>query len=181
MPTVWNHEGRLQGRRDTPLDCAALPDWRLPPALAGFHFLASPLSRARDTAALLGVEPQTDERLTEMSWGEWEGYTLRDIRSSFADIDELEAQGLDFRAPGGETPREVQARVAPLLAEIAASGAPSAAVTHKGVIRAVFARATGWDMLGKPPFRLDWSSAHLFRLDAEGCPAIERLNIPLSA
>lgn len=180
MPTVSNREGRLQGRRDTPLDRDALPRWHLPPELAGYRFLSSPLSRARDTAALLGVEPQTDPRLTEMTWGEWEGYTLAELRLSFAGtIDELEAQGLDFRAPGGESPRDVQARLAPLLAEIAAAGIPTAAITHKGVIRAVFARATGWDMLGKPPFRLDWSSTHLFRLDNAGQPVIERLNLPL--
>jgi broad specificity phosphatase PhoE len=181
MPTLWNREGRLQGQRDTPLDLAAVPHWRLPPELAGFDFLSSPLERARDTALRLGVVPRVDPRLTEMSWGEWEGYTLAELRASYADIDELEAQGLDFRTPGGESPRDVAERVAPLLAEIAAAGTPTAAVTHKGVVRALFARATGWDMLGKPPFRLDWSSAHLFRLDAAGRLAIERLNLSLTA
>lgn len=179
MPTVWNRDGRLQGRRDTPLDLAAVPDWRLPPELAGYRFLSSPLGRARDTAERLGVMPQLDPRLTEMSWGKWEGRTLAELRAGFADIDELEAQGLEFRAPGGESPRDVQARVAPLLAEIAAAGQPTAVITHKGVIRAVFAWAAGWDMLGKPPHKLSWSAAHLFRLDPEGRPAIERLNISL--
>lgn len=180
MPTVWNRDGRLQGRRDTPLDRDALPPWRLPPELAGYRVLSSPLGRARDTAALLGAEPLIDDRLTEMSWGKWEGHTLRELRSTFANIDELEAQGLDFRPPGGESPREVQARVAPLLAEIAAEGVPAVAITHKGVMRAILARATGWDMLGKPPCRLDWSAAQLFRVDDEGNPAVERLNIRLA-
>ena len=130
MPTVWNKERRLQGQHDTPLDPEAIPDWRLPPELAGFRFLSSPLTRAVETAERLGVRPQPHPRLIEMSWGEWEGHTLRDLRASYADIDELEAQGLDFRTPGGESPRDVQARVAPLLAEIAASGLPAAAVTH---------------------------------------------------
>jgi len=179
MPTVWNKQGRLQGRRDTPLDPEAIPDWRLPSELAGFCFLASPLTRAQQTAARLGVTPQIDPRLTEMSWGEWEGYTLAELRASFADIDDLEAQGLDFRTPGGESPRDVQQRLGPLLAEIAAAGTPTAAVTHKGVIRPIFALATGWNMLGKPPYRLDWSSAHLFRLGPTGHPSIERLNIRL--
>jgi probable phosphoglycerate mutase len=181
MPTVWNRDGRLQGRRDTPLDPDAVPRWRLPTELAACRFLSSPLGRARETAALLGIEPRLDDRLTEMSWGEWEGHTLRELRSTFADIDELEAQGLDFHAPGGESPRDVQARVAPLLAEIAAAAAPTVAVTHKGVIRAVFALATGWNMLGKPPHRLDWSAAQLFRLDLAGRPGIERLNLSLAA
>jgi probable phosphoglycerate mutase len=52
-------------------------------------------------------------------------------------------------------------------------------VTHKGVIRAVLALATGWDMRDKPPHRLDWSAAHLFRLDASGEPRIARLNVAL--
>jgi len=179
MPTIWNREGRLQGQHDAPLDPEAIPAWRLPPEFAGFRFLASPLSRTRETAARLGVTAQIDCRLIEMSWGAWEGLTLRELRSSFANIDELEAQGLDFRTPGGESPRDVQQRVAPLLAEIARAGQPTAAVTHKGVIRAVLALATGWDMLGKPPYRLSWSAAHLFRLDAGGVPQVDRLNIPL--
>jgi broad specificity phosphatase PhoE len=182
MPTIWNAEGRLQGQRDTPLDPDAMPNWRLPSELAEFRFLSSPLSRARETAERLGVVPHVDFRLTEMTWGEWEGYTLGELRLSFAGtVDELEAQGLDLRPPGGESPRDVQARVVPLLAEIAAAGAPTAAVTHKGVIRAIFALATGWNMLGKPPYRLSWSAAHLFRIDPAGHPAIERLNIPLEA
>jgi broad specificity phosphatase PhoE len=180
MPTLWNAQGRLQGQRDTPLDPDAVPDWRLPQELAGYRFIASPLSRARETAERLGVTPDVDSRLIEMTWGDWEGYTLAELRSSFAGtLDELESQGLDFRTPGGESPRDVQQRVRPLLAEIARSGQPTAAVTHKGVIRPIFALATGWNMLGKPPYRLSWSAAHLFRLDADGRPSVHHLNLSL--
>jgi len=90
-----------------------------------------------------------------------------------------EAAGLDLRPPGGESPREVQTRVQPLLAEIARSGRPTAAITHKGVIRAVLALATGWDMRDKPPHRLSWAAAQLFRLDPAGRPTVERLHLPL--
>jgi probable phosphoglycerate mutase len=178
MPTVWNAAGRLQGVRDTPL--AEPLDWRLPPDLTGFGLLSSPLARAVETARRLGVDPQIDPRLGEMAWGEWEGKTLAALRARLGPaMTALEERGLDFRAPGGESPREVQARVRPLLAEIAARGTPTAAVTHKGVIRAVLALATGWDMLGKPPHRLSWSAAHLFRLDPAGQPRIAQLNLPL--
>jgi probable phosphoglycerate mutase len=180
MPTVWNAEGRLQGGRDAPLDQDAIPDWRLPPELAGFRFLVSPLVRARETAERLGIAAQIEPRLGEMSWGEWEGRTLADLRGELgAAMGDLEARGLDFRAPTGESPRDVQARVAPLLAEIAATGLSTGAVTHKGVIRSILARATGWDMLGKPPHRLSWSAAHLFRLDTAGHPHVHRLNLSL--
>ena len=45
------------------------------------------------------------------------------------------------------------------------------------MIRAVFAAAAGWDLRGKPPAKLDMSAVQLFRLGAEGAPAIERLNL----
>jgi probable phosphoglycerate mutase len=50
-----------------------------------------------------------------------------------------EAAGLDFRPPGGESPRDVQERLKPYLASLAG---PTIAVTHKGVLRALYALAT---------------------------------------
>jgi broad specificity phosphatase PhoE len=181
MPTEWNAAGRLQGNEDVPLATDSAPQWRVPSELDGFRWLTSPLRRAIDTARLLGVaEPTVEPRLTEMRWGEWEGETLAGMRARLGpDMAANEAKGLDFRLPGGESPREVKGRLTPLLAEIARDGRPTAAVTHKGVIRAVLALATGWDMRDKPPHRLDWSAAQLFRLDAEGRPRIARLNVPL--
>jgi probable phosphoglycerate mutase len=106
--------------------------------------------------------------------------TLAELdRIPAAALAERAAAGLDFQPPGGESPRQVQARLLPLLAEIARDGRPTGGITHKGVIRAVYALASGWNMLGKPPARLDWQSAHLFRLGADGSPAIERLNLSL--
>jgi probable phosphoglycerate mutase len=181
MPTAWNAAGRLQGGEDVPVDSATAPKWQIPPELAHFRWLTSPLRRARDTARLLGIpEPVIEPRLSEMHWGKWEGETLAGLRVRLgAEMAAIEAAGLDLRPPGGESPREVQARLRPLLTEIAQSGRPTAAVTHKGVIRAVLALATGWDMRDKPPHRLDWSAAHLFRLDASGEPRIARLNVAL--
>ena len=181
MPTDWNAAGRLQGREDVPLSSDTAPQWRVPAELDGFRWLTSPLRRAIDTARRLGIaEPTIEPRLAEMRWGEWEGETLGALRARLGAVMAAnEGKGLDFRPPGGESPREVQACVMPLLAEIARAGQPTAMVTHKGVIRTVLALATGWDMRDKPPHRLDWSAAQLFRLDAEGQPRIARLNVPL--
>ena len=181
MPTEWNAAGRLQGAEDVPVDSATAPKWQVPPQLDGFRWLTSPLRRARDTARLLGIaEPVIEPRLSEMRWGLWEGETLAGLRERLgAEMAAAEAAGVDLRPPGGESPREVQARIRPMLAEIAQRDRPTAAVTHKGVIRAVLALATGWDMRDKPPHRLDWSAAHLFRLDESGEPSIARLNVAL--
>jgi len=183
-PTEWSAARRLQGRRDIPLSPSGRDEvahWRLPAEIAAWRCLTSPLRRATETAELLGLaQARRDKRLIEMDWGTWEGLTLAELdRIPDAKLAERAAAGLDFQPPGGESPREVQARLVPLLAEIAQAGWPTGGITHKGVIRALFALASGWNMLGKPPARLDWQSAHLFRLDADGSPAIERLNLSL--
>ena len=89
--------------------------------------------------------------------------------------------GLDFKAPEGESPREVQARLQPLLARLAELRRPTVLVTHKAVIRALYALASGWAMIGKPPAKLRPNCAQLFTLGADGTPAVERLNVSLES
>jgi probable phosphoglycerate mutase len=183
-PTAWNRGGRLQGRSDVPLLDESRTDLarrKIPDAYAAFRTVSSPLRRCLDTAALLRLVVSRDDRLVEMDWGEFQGYTLKELRTARGiDLAANEARGLDFRPPGGESPRDVQARVAPLLAEIAASEKPTLAVTHRGVIRAIYARAVGWDMTGEPPQDLDLYALHLFTLARDGTPRLEQLNLPLA-
>lgn len=183
-PTEWNEIHRVQGRTDIPLSPrgrAKVEGWRLPAEIEGFRWISSPLVRAVETARLLsGAAPALDDRLREMSWGEWEGMRLVDLRAELGDLMVAwEADGLDFRAPGGESPRQVQARLAEFLAEVAADGRPTVAVCHKGVLRAIYALAVGWDMTGEAPHKMQESCAQLFALDAGGVPTIERLNVSL--
>jgi len=185
-PTEWNVIGRVQGRTDVPLDEAGIEEvrrWAVPPEFDGFSWVCSPLARTVETARILsGGEVNSDARLIEMDWAAWEGVSLVSLRAELGDLMRAwEAKGLDFKAPGGESPRDVQARIAPFLLEVAARGEGTVAVTHKGVIRALYALATGWNMSGKPAHKLHDSCLHLFRLGADGTPAPERLNIPLLA
>jgi probable phosphoglycerate mutase len=184
-PTEWNQAKRLQGRTDVALGAegiAAAKGWRADPAWAAYRVLASPLNRAQETARLLfpKLAISLDPRLMEMDFGAWEGKSLADLRAEpGAEAKARERLGLDFSAPGGETPRQVQARLQPLLTEIAAAGAPTVIVTHKAVLRALLSLATGWAMLGKPPVKLLPDSAHLFRLDRGGKISVERMNVSL--
>lgn len=176
--TAWSAEGRIQGRSDPPLTDdarAQLRRFRLPKMCADMSIVTSPLVRCVETAALLGA-PQAyrEPRIAEMSWGAWEGRRLADLRAELGtQMSENEARGWDFRPDGGESPREVLARVRAWLAELKA---PTFAVTHRGVIRAVYAQAAGWDMLGKPPVRLAWDAVHVFRWQ-ENKLAIDRVNV----
>jgi|SRR6185436_11300510 len=177
--TAWSAEGRIQGRSDQHLSDAgraALAGRAFPEACRGMRVVTSPLARCVETASLLGVPDAPREPLiAEMSWGEWEGRRLAELRAELGEaMRENEARGLDFRPAGGESPRDVLARVSRWLSRLAE---PTLAVTHRGVIRAVLAAATGWDMRGAPPAKLDWSAFHLFQLDSRGKPRIERLNV----
>ena len=177
--TAWTAEGRIQGRSDIRLSDAgraALGAFRVPPECVGMRIVTSPLARCVETALLIGA-PQAprEERLAEMSWGAWEGKRLAELRTEHGRaMEENEARGWEFRPPQGESPREVLARVRSWLAELEA---PTLALTHRGVIRAVFADSCGWDLRGKPPARLDWSAVHLFHVAADGRTQIERLNV----
>ncbi|MCC7046039.1 MAG: histidine phosphatase family protein [Alphaproteobacteria bacterium] len=185
-PTEWNEIGRVQGREDIPLSAAGrreVQGWRLPAEFRNYRWITSPLVRAVETARLLGaVDPPSDHRLAEMDWGAWSGMHLDARRAELGDLMKAwEARGLDFQAPGGESPRAVQSRLKPFLAERASVGHATVAVAHKGIIRAVYAQAVGWDMTGPAPHKLKDGCAQAFTLDPEGRPAIERLNIKLAA
>lgn len=178
--TEWTEAHRIQGRSDVPLSEAgrkALVSRVLPAECAGLRVITSPLQRCVETAALLGAaDAPREPRLAEMNWGAWEGRTLADLRAELgADMEANEARGLDFRPHGGESPREVWARVSSWLADVDAAGYDVLAITHRGVIRVVLAAATGWDMTGKPPAKLDWNALHFFTLQ-QGRPRIDRLN-----
>jgi probable phosphoglycerate mutase len=182
--TAWNLEGRIQGRTDVPLSPAGreiLAARVLQQELKDMPWVASPLVRARETAAILSGraigEIEVDDRLAEMSWGQWEGSVLEDLRQGHGvTMAENEGRGIHFRPPGGESPFEVQARVREWLTEVAGAGDDVVAVTHKGVIRALMARALGWDMTGKPPVKLDWSAVHRFEVAEDGGVRVVELN-----
>ena len=184
-PTRWNDAGRIQGRRDIPLApvaLARLSRQRLPARFAGRRrWIASPLLRARQTADALGAEAlEVEPRLVEMDWGEWEGRSLPELRAELGEaMRENEARGLDFETPAGDSPRRVQQRLRPWLRALAIAGGPVAAVSHKGVGRALLALAVGWDMKEKAPVRLHWDHAHRFAVGPDGRPRLVEPNIEL--
>ncbi|WP_420005250.1 histidine phosphatase family protein [Arenibacterium sp. LLYu02] len=154
--TAWNRAGRIQGRSDIPLDAAARAELAaqcLPEGWHGADLWSSPLLRAAETARLVtDQEPQTTEALIEMNWGEWEGQhgiALRaDPTSGFRDI---EHWGWDYRPPGGESPAEVWARIAPWMATLTRD---TVAVCHIGIMRMILARAYGWNFDSPAPFQI---------------------------
>lgn len=106
---------------------------QLPPKLC---IVSSPSSRCLRLAEALGP-CQTDARLMEIDFGEWELRAYDDIPRSL--IDTWAAAPLHFRPPGGETAAEMATRaIAATTDWIAHAGAlPLLIVSHGGPLRAI--------------------------------------------
>ncbi len=181
--TWWNEQGRIQGRSDISISDSgrsSAETWILPDEIREAYWFSSPLLRTRQTASILGVKTKTDERLIEMNWGEWEGQSLQQLRDTHGEsMQKNESLGLDFHPPGGESPRLVQHRIMPWLAFVGGMDRSVAAVTHRGVIRAVTALATGWDMTGKEQHKLQPATCRQFNISAAGQPTLLQPDISL--
>ncbi len=182
-PTDWNEQKRIQGRADRTLSLAGrerVAGWTVPIELGHFDWVVSPLIRAVETADLLGLTCRAEPLLVEMDWGAWDGKTRDVLIQNYGDeFERRAARGLDFRPHGGESPREVRERVRRWLDGVVERGQPAGAVCHQGVIRALLSLATGWNMMAKPPYQLDWAAVHLFTAHEDDRVEIDRLNVSL--
>jgi broad specificity phosphatase PhoE len=155
--TDWNAEARLQGQQDIPLNARGRQQAANCGKILGnllahrglradeFVFLASPLSRARDTMELvrgvIGLVPscyQIDPRLAELSFGDWEGFTYNDLRQRPGGGRALAARERDkwnFVPPGGESYAQLLVRIKDWLASVTSD---AIVVSHGGVARTLF-------------------------------------------
>ncbi len=102
---------------------------RLPVA----RVLTAPERRAIETAALLGLLGEADDRLRDLDAGAWRGGELLAVPRG-----ELYTWLTDpkFRGHGREAVVDVIDRTRDWLTDIASEGVPTIAVTHPAVIRA---------------------------------------------
>jgi probable phosphoglycerate mutase len=185
-PTDWNAQGRIQGQIDMPLSAAGRAKMAelLPPQ--GFETaraFTSPLGRARETAKLLGfADAVPDVRLAEHHWGVWEGLTREEILArDGADAFVRCGTAADFTPKGGESTRDLLARVADFIRDTARDECDAVAVAHRGVLRSAYTLATGWDMATPMPAKLDLATALVLEVGRDGVPRIAALNVPLRA
>jgi probable phosphoglycerate mutase len=152
--TEWNAEGRLQGTQDIPLNDLGhkqaahagkiladlfARDRRDKSSLA---FVASPLGRARLTMELiratLRLPPDdyaVDDRLREIGYGDWEGWTLAQMQASDPEVfARRQADKWTVPPPGGENYAQVQARVSDWYNQLTTD---TVTVAHGGTARAL--------------------------------------------
>jgi broad specificity phosphatase PhoE len=144
---------RFTGQADPPLGVTGLEQAQL---LAlelheyGFEAVySSDLQRSAQTAAVLaehmGVPLRQEPRLREIDTGRWEGLTAEEARGLYpTEYAEREADLLGYRFPGGESFRQLEARVVQALDDIGGQGLRRVAiVAHLGVNRVLLCHLTG--------------------------------------
>ena len=154
--TDFNAVHRLQGQYQTSLNALG----RQQAAVAGhvildlfardrlqaseFHYVSSPLNRARETMEIvrgvLGLdthEYETDDRLMEISYGAWEGLTLPEVEAHEPGVlARRERDKWDFMPPCGESYRQVAKRVAEWYATLTRE---TVVIAHGGIGRSLMA------------------------------------------
>jgi probable phosphoglycerate mutase len=138
--TEWSRTGKHTGRTDIPLTDGGREVARgLRAKLEGTTFatvLCSPLSRARETAELAGLECSgLRDDLMEWDYGEYEGRTTPEIRETRPDWF-LWRDG----CPGGESAADVGARTDRVIAEVLDVEGVVALVAHGHLLRVLGAR-----------------------------------------
>ncbi len=155
--STWNAEERLQGQLDPPLSergreqARALRGAVDLSAFASERILCSDLARARETAALMGLEPgRYERRWREIDIGEWGGRTAAEVDAEGDGLTNW--RGGPRTAPDGEPWPVFAARIAAAVDDLAAAGGSWLVVSHGGCVRATCAYVTGADhlRLGSP-------------------------------
>jgi broad specificity phosphatase PhoE len=175
--TAWNAEGRVQGQYDTDLNetgkaqanANGLKLRALIPDPASFDFTASPLKRTRETMERIrtgiGLPPQDyrlDDRLKEVHFGDWQGFTLAEISMVHPEL--LEAR---HRNKWNFIPPGVEAENYDMLAHrfarwLATVKTPTVCVTHGGIVRSLYHLVEGMD--GEKASRLAVPQDQVLRL-----------------
>ena len=152
--TTWNAAGRLQGAQDT-----ALNDLGREQAVQAGHILtdllardgrnrselpyvSSPLLRARTTMELMRgalelppAQYATDDRLREIGYGKWEGFTLAEMQAADPEFFARRLADKWRVAPeGGETYEAVQRRMSEWYGQV---NTDTVVVAHGGTARAL--------------------------------------------
>jgi len=177
--TAWNTERRMQGTKNSALTergrAQAVAMGRALKAELTREpgptlFVRSPLGRTCETALIvgreLGIDPsewRDDPRLAELSYGDWEGFTWKEIEADHPNaLAQWRADPHGFCPPGGESHFELRRRSEAALADIIAANVRTVVVSH-GVSGAVL-RGINLGLDAKAMFVLEKPQDAFFRL-----------------
>ncbi|MGN1369620.1 MAG: histidine phosphatase family protein, partial [Aristaeellaceae bacterium] len=142
-PLTQDNHRRCISRTDLPLDALGkaqaqqLSRWFQTHPIRAVY--TSPLLRCRQTAEILShgsIPVHLDNRLCEMSVGEWENLSFDEIRTRWPGLYALRGEHMGTTAPpGGESFLEAGKRLAAFLSSLPDESGDISIVTHGGILR----------------------------------------------
>ena len=156
--TVWNAEGRYQGKMDIPLNEEGKEQARrVGEELKDFPVKAvfsSPLSRCRDTAEETarhhGLEVQVKEGFKEIDHGEWEGMLASEVEERYPELLKLwRTKPAEVQMPGGESLKDVYDRAVKAFEEVVSQFSPEdliVIVGHDATNKVLMCHLLGTDL-----------------------------------
>jgi alpha-ribazole phosphatase len=160
--TAWNAEARYQGHMDTTLNEAGLYQaQKLQERFIKEHINAifsSDLKRAVETASIIAkpknIQVQLSPSLRELSFGEWEGLTYKEITVKYGNLIDRWLETPDMiTIPGGEPLSSMVTRISQFINNLIKEKPEDSfvLVAHGGPIRTFVAQ------LNLIPFNKMWS------------------------
>lgn len=151
--TNWNKSFRYQGSSDIKLNAEGIEQARRTGVrlsrIRPSRLFSSPLLRARRTAEIIAEQNEGDiaiqlsDRLSEISFGIWEGLTIPEIKEIDGEtFEKWRFAPFSCSPEGGESFSEIAARSETFAKEIAEIGLPGEdtfIVAHGGVLRPLIA------------------------------------------
>lgn len=151
--TDWNLEGKIQGSTDISLNEAGrqqaaclVKGMENRPVVQIF---SSPLKRAAETAAAIGISQRVDveilEELKEVAFGDWEGMTWAAIREQYPkEYERWCINPVDVAPPGGEQQTDIRRRCKRVADWILAQATGDVAIVAHGAILAYLVECLMW-------------------------------------
>lgn len=167
--TDWNIAGRYQGHSNTSLNQTGLSQAaqiakRL--STETIHAIyTSDLSRAANTAQAIAdfhrLEIKKDSRLRELSFGDWEGMTYKEMSAHSPDLfSKWMTDSMNISTPNGETLAQLAARVKSAFDQIKDDHKDQTVliVSHSGALQSLLAVTLGVDLNRYWQFRVSQAS-----------------------
>ncbi|MDI6827559.1 MAG: alpha-ribazole phosphatase [Armatimonadota bacterium] len=185
--TIYNLERRYQGHTDVELtELGRKQALRTAERLSKEHISAiysSDLIRANETAKLIAkfhnLSVQTDKRLRECAFGDWEGLTVDEIRERYPELyANYQRDSVQHRAPNGERLESLLERVSQVADWIAEKHRDENVVLvgHGGTIHAFICYALNAPLYAFRKIRLDNCGITIFSRLPNGKWFLEVLN-----
>ena len=144
--TQWNKLNKAKGHTNVPLSSKGREnvselEYIEDELVNELDVYSSDLARCAETAEIVGFDDfETDPRLRERSFGEWEGLKWDQIYDKNPDLPEYGSpEWWNLSPPNGESHREMRERALEVFNEVIEEGEDTLIVSHSGPLRFITA------------------------------------------